>query len=473
MSHLSFLPHGLAARWNHELFEADVSQRGWGARTAIFWIRFWLVILDKFRDGGLHWRSTSLAYTTLLSLVPFLAVAFSLLKGFGAHNRMEPVLLQLLEPLGDKGAEIGSRILSYVDNLNFAVLGFTGICLTFWTVISLLTRVEESFNAIWQVPGVRTWGRRFSDYLSLSLVGPLFMVAGLGTSKVVFDYRNLYQEMGNEVLSGLLMTVSQLIPFLLVSAAFGFVYAFLTNCRVRPLPALAAGVFTSLAWYGIGHLFAELVVSSSRYSAIYSSVAAAVLFIIWVNIGWLIVLVGAHIARYWQYPHLLTLGKPAAQGNGGRDEVLALQMMVLIGHAYHVDGPKWTLGALAAGGCCGSPDRVAKLLQSLRAHRLVVATNEVPEAYLPGRSLESIGVGEILAAARGRESNRLRVVQEVVEQLDAAAADRVEGKTLRDLVMAQGSIPVAVVGRRRRAEEGPAAVPAPGQGQDAAMPSHR
>ncbi len=459
MFHLSLLPEGLTARWKHELFEADISQQTWAARTAIFWFRLCLVILGKFRDGRLHWRSTSLAYTTLLSLVPFLAVAFSLLKGFGVHNRMEPVLLQLLEPLGDRGAEIGQSILGYVDNLNFTVLGFTGICLVFWTVISLLTRVEESFNAIWGVPSVRTWTRRLSDYLSVALVGPFFMVVGLGTSQVVFDYENLNKYVRPEPLTQLVMAVGHLIPYLMVSAAFGFLYAFLTNYRVRLLPALIAGVFTGVAWYGIGHLFAELVVSSSRHSAIYSSVAAAILFIIWVNIGWLIILVGAHIARYWQHPHLLTLGKPATRGTDGRDEVLALQIMVLIGHTYFFDGQKWTLGTLAASGCCGTPDRVARLLQSLRAHRLVVATSDEPAAYLPGRPLETIAVGEILAAARGAESHRLSVVQQLVEEIDAATAARLEGKTLKELVLAQEGVLVPPAGERNGAGESLVATP--------------
>ena len=78
-----------------------------------------------------------------------------------------------------------------------------------------------------------------------------------------------------------------------------------------------------MAWYGVGHLFAHLVASSSKYSAIYSSLAAAVLFIMWVNIGWLIVLVGAHIARYWQHPHLLRLGSTRTRGGQVQDEALA------------------------------------------------------------------------------------------------------------------------------------------------------
>jgi membrane protein len=444
------------ARWNHQIFEREASERGWLARTVTFWIRLIWAILKNFQDKRLHLQSTSLAYTTLLSLVPFLAVTFSVLKGFGVQDRLEPMLMQSLEPLGSKGVEIGERILSYVDNLNFAVLGFMGIALLFYTVISLLTKVEEAFNAIWHAPGLRSWSRRFSDYLSVALVGPVFLVTALGVTTVVFRHENVERVVSIEPLGQLVLGLGRLTPYLLVCAAFAFLYAFLTNCRVRLIPALVGGVFASLAWYGIGHLFAEMVASSSRYSAIYSSLAAAVLFIIWVNVGWLIILVGAHIARYWQYPHLLNPGNIGPQGAQVQDEALALHVMALIGHAYYHNEPKWTLEALVARGCCGSPEQVGALLQSLRDRRLVVATNDDPEVYLPARSLETISLREIVAAARplGARSTRLAAVQEVVEQIDDAVTSRLAGQTLKDLVVSQKALPADITDGIATADEG-------------------
>jgi membrane protein len=428
----------LIERWRREVFEVEGSDRGLFGRAAVFSIRLAVGILDKFRDQTLHLQSTSLAYTTLLSLVPFLAVTFSVLKGFGVQNQLEPMLMRSLEPLGEKGVEIGQFILTYVNNLNFAVLGFFGIALLFWTVISLLTRVEEAFNAIWQVPGARSWARRFSDYLSVALVGPVFLFAALGITAVVFRSENIDRVVGIEPLGRLVLELGHLIPYLLVCLAFAFLYAFLTNCRVRLAPALVGGVFASIAWYGVGHLFAALVASSSKYSAIYSSMAAAVLFIIWVNIGWLIVLVGAHIARYIQHPQLLRprLDDPAIGQT--HDEALALDVMALIGRAYYLDEPKWTLESLTARGRCGSPVQVNALLQSLKQRRLLVATNDGPEAYLPARSMETIGLGEIVAAARARtdKPERQAAVQDVVDHIEAALSGSLEGMTLKDLVMA-------------------------------------
>jgi len=149
--------------------------------------------------------------------------------------------------------------------------------------------------------------------------------------------------------------------------AFAFLYAFLTNYRVRPLPALAGGIFASLTWHGVAYLFARLVAGSSKYSAVYSGMAAAVLFIIWLNVGWLIVLVGAHIARYVQHPHLLRHHLDGPQAGQIHDQALALDMMAAIARTHYFDELKWTLEALTAAGCYGPPDQVEQLLQALRA----------------------------------------------------------------------------------------------------------
>ena len=434
----------LIERWKREVLERDVSDRGWLGRTLVFVIRLSAGILGKFRDEKLHEQSASLAYTTLLSLVPFLAVTFSVLKGFGVQNQLQPMLMQSLEPLGEKGAEIGQYILTYVDNLNFAVLGFFGIALLFWTVISLLTRVEQAFNAIWHVPGVRSWTRRFSDYLSVALVGPVFLVTALGVTTVLFGSENVHRIVSIEPVGEVVLWLGRSVPYLLVCAAFAFLYSFLTNYRVRLLPALIGGVIASLAWYGVGQLFAHLVAGSSKYSAIYSSLAAAVLFIIWVNVGWLIVLVGAHITRYVQHPHLLMRHSVGPGAGRVQDETLALNAMVLIGRSYHCDEPKWTLETLSARGCCGSPDQVEGLVRSLREGQLIVATNSEPEAYVPARSIENIRLEEIVGVARTRGDGvaRRQAVQDVVDGMEVALSGSLMGKTLKDLVLEDSKQPL-------------------------------
>lgn len=425
-------------RWRRADSAGEGSAPGRLARTKTLAIRLSAGILKTFRDEQLHLQSTSLAYTTLLSLIPLLAVTFSVLKGFGVQQQLEPMLMQSLAPLGDQGTEIGRHILTYVGNLNFAVLGFFGIALLFWIVISLLTRVEETFNAIWRIPGVRGWSRRFSDYLSVALVGPVFIFTALGITTLVFRGENLHGLLNNELLGRLVVGLGRLVPYLLVCAAFAFLYAFLTNHRVRLVPALAGGLFAGVTWYGVGHLFAWLVAGSSKYSAIYSGLAAAVLFIIWTNVGWLIILIGAHIARYTQYPHLLRSHLRDPEAKRPRDAVLALDLMTAIGRAHYFDEPQWTLEALTAHGHPDTPSRVERILRALQQEGLAVATGDEPPAYLPARAIETIPLQKILdvAHAGGVESARYGAVQELIADIERAVAGNLEGKTLKDLVLA-------------------------------------
>jgi membrane protein len=429
--------------WRDAIFETDVLQYGRLRRTAIFSVRLVYKIVQNFQNKQLHIQSTSLAYTTLLSLVPLLAVAFSVLKGFGVQHQLEPMLMQSLEPLGDKGAELGERILNFVNNLNFAVLGFTGIALLFWTVISLLQKVEEAFNAIWRVPSVRSWSRRFSDYLSVTLVGPVFMITALSLTTVALDNDAVQRVASIKPFGWIVVGLGRLVPYLLICAAFSFLYAFITNVRVRLFPALAGGVFASVAWYGVGRLFASFVASSSKYSAIYSGFAAAILFIIWLNVGWLIILVGAHITRYWQNAELLQRVNADANHEDSHREALTLEVMTLIGRAYYFNQPAWTLEALAARGYGHSPEQIDGLIRSLQDKHLIVATQDDPISYVPARPIETISLQDIAAAAGAREqaSVRLPAVQTVIDRMTAAISDSLEGHTLKELVLADKKHP--------------------------------
>ncbi len=121
-------------------------------RNVETWLKKWFrVLMREFDEEGLKHRAMSLVYTTLLSLAPLLAVSFSILKGFGVHNQLQPFLLEVLKPLGDKAGEITSNIVTFVENLQLGVLGFLGFLLLFYTVISLVDQIESCFNFIWRI----------------------------------------------------------------------------------------------------------------------------------------------------------------------------------------------------------------------------------------------------------------------------------------------------------------------------------
>lgn len=428
-----------AARWRHWAFEEDRADRSRLDRLAVFLARLLYGIILKFADGQLNRQASSLAYTTLLSLVPLLAVTFSVLTAFGVQNQLEPLLMGYLEPLGEAGLEAGQRIFDFVNNLRVGVLGSLGIVLLFYTVLSLLQKVEEAFNEIWRVPRARGLGRRFSEYLSVILVGPVVIVAGLGVTSSALKLEWFQWLVHIEPFGALMLGLGRAMPYLLICLAFAFMYAFLTNTRVRLIPALAGGVFGGLLWYATGLIFARFVASSTSYSAIYSGFAAAVLFVVWVNVGWLIILVGAQVACYWQNPQRLL---PRAAGGGMSESdwsALALTIMILIGRAHYRRAPPWTVDRLAAQCEGASLEVVTEVVEALRRKGLIVASSDEPPVYLPAHDIGVIHLRDVVGVAwrEGTTSRPPPAVSEVMRRISVAIEETLQGQTLKDLVLAE------------------------------------
>src|ERR1044071_6609394 len=132
-----------------------------------------MMVARDFFENLVKLQAMALAFKTLLSLAPLLAVIFSILKGFGVHNRMEPALAEALSALGDKGKEVTAYLIGFVDKMSAGALGSIGLVTLFITVLSLMGTIEQAFNRIWRVKAPRKLARRFSDYLSVVLVGPV------------------------------------------------------------------------------------------------------------------------------------------------------------------------------------------------------------------------------------------------------------------------------------------------------------
>ncbi len=317
----------------------------WKRRT-LRTVRLFIVLVRDVVEGDLTLWTMSLVYTTLLSMVPLLALSFSVLKAFGVHNQVRPLLQNLLAPLGDKGQEITTQLLGFVDHMNVGVLGAVGLALLLYTVISLMQKMEEAFNAIWHVTQLRALGERFSRYLSTLLVGPILVFAAIGTTAMAVNSAFMQDLVSIEPLGALVLGVTKLLPYALVIGAFTFFYLFVPNTRVRFLPAFVAGAIGGVLWQTAGWGFAVFVASSTHSAAIYSSFAILVLFLIWLYTSWLVLLIGADIAFYVQNPEYLyaMLGEPRLSNRMG--ERLAIAVMQKVASHFMRGLPAWTLHQL-------------------------------------------------------------------------------------------------------------------------------
>lgn len=358
----------------------------------------WAVARD-LADGQLTLRAMSLVYTTLLSLVPLLAVSFSVLKAFGVHNQLEPALLNFLAPMGEQGVEITGRIIGFVENVKAGVLGSLGLALLFYTVVSLMQKIERSFNFTWRVSEQRGFAQRFSDYLSVILIGPVLVFSALGVTATVMDAEVVQRLAAIEPFGTLLQFVTKLLPYLLIIAAFTLIYIFVPNTRVKVGSALTGAVVTGILWQTSGWAFGAFIVTSTKYTAIYSSFAILMLFMIWLYLGWLILLVGASIAFYHQHPEHLSPARAEQRLSARLGEQVALLVMQRVGEAFYAGRPGWTTAALAER--LGLPmDLLTPVLAALERGGLLVRTGADPIRHLPARPLEETPVKEVLDAIR-------------------------------------------------------------------------
>lgn len=355
--------------------------------------------------GQLTLQAMSLVYTTLLSLVPMLAVSFSVLKAFGVHNEVKPLIYNFLVPLGEKGIEIGDRIIGFVENIQVGVLGSVGLVLLMYTVVSLLQKIERAFNFIWRIEQPRRLARRFSDYLSVILVGPVLVFTAVAITASL--KAAVMAEAGDiQILSDGVEFAGKLVPYLLIITAFTFVYIFMPNTRVRLMPAFIGALFSGFLWESLGWVFAAFVVSSTNYTAIYSGFAILILFMIWLYLGWVILLVGADISFYVQNPLQLTAPGSLVKLSRRDETRLVLTIMLYIGEAYHKGEAAPDIENLCQRTGV-APGIMHDILQYLIEANLLRETGGEQHGLVPARDMEQILLRNILDSLDARHTLRL------------------------------------------------------------------
>lgn len=435
---------GRLQRWRQRgddlLNRADLAALPRGQALLLGVLRGFTGIVREATEGQLTLRAMSLVYTTLLSVVPLLALSFSVLKAFGAHNAVEPLMLNLLEPLGEQGVEITQNVLSFVDNMRVGVLGFVGLIFLVYTVIALVQKIEMAFNGIWHVEGVRSLSQRFSNYLSVIMIGPLLVVSALGVTATVMSSALMQRVTAVEPVGTLFETASSLLPFALIVAAFTFIYVFVPNTRVRFVPALIGAVAAGILWQGAGWVFATLVAGSTRFDAIYSGFAIVIMLLIWIYVAWLILLIGSNVAFYIQHPEYMRVRGAGARVSSAMRERLGLHLMVLVASRFRAGGVAPSLDEIAAR--LKVPSRsLAGPVAALRKAGLLVLTGDDEPRYLPGRDLAEIEVNAILDVLRRDEDDALyrrlegeTVVEDTLSRVEHSRSEVLGATTLRDLV---------------------------------------
>ncbi|MEJ1965823.1 MAG: YihY/virulence factor BrkB family protein [Gammaproteobacteria bacterium] len=402
-------------------------------------LRYPYAVARDLVHGDINLRAMGLVYTTLLSVVPLLAFAFAVLKGFGAHRDLQPIILEFFRPMGIEGAtEITSRIMEFADNVSGGVLGSVGFALLVWTLMGTVQKVEDSFNFLWRVEQPRSWARRVAGYLSLLVIGPILLVGFIGlwhaTVGKAIDSAATEVPMVQQLSHSML----KLAPYLTVTALFTVLYMFIPNTRVQWKPAIIGAVSAGVIWAAVGKMFAALVMVSARFTIVYAGFAFIIGALLWTYFGWLILLAGAQLSFYIQNPSYLRIGLQPLRLSCAEMEQLALKAMYLVGRTHMNGGARWTINRLAAE--IGLPGiAVAQIGATLEKAGLLIVTED--DEFVPGRDIGRIHVQEILEVARHQRSGhsaargvQIPAVDRLSENLENAWRQCCAGRTLRDLL---------------------------------------
>jgi membrane protein len=422
------------------LWQADVESLSRIRRHLYHQLRIFNLVVKGFIDNRCLLLASALTYTSLLSLVPLLALMFSILKGLGVQNRLEPMLL---EKMSAGSEEVVAQIIGYIDRTNVTTLGALGLAGLIGTAISVIGNIELSLNRIWGVQRTRSLGRKFSDYLSVLLTFPILIVAALGLTSSIQSttlVRAIAQIPG---MSYVLLLLALLGPFFLIWIALTFLYSYLPNTNVPLRSALFGGVIAGTLWQLTQWAYVHFQVGMARYNAIYGAFAQLPIFLVWLYTSWTVVLLGAVIAFAHQNSKTYRKEVAAKTVHYAFREELGLKVLLLIGKNFYSDGAAWTAEALSE-----KLDVPIRLVNEVLAHYcnmgiLMPASQEREEVYLFAKAPEKLRLNDVIEAMRSYGGNEMRMnkiegeetLKKTLDKVAEARRSVLSNLTLKDILV--------------------------------------
>ena len=300
--------------------------------TAIKTLKVALLSIQGFSRDLCPLRASALTLYSVLSIVPVIAMLFGIAKGFG----FEKMLTERLMEQAPQQDALVLKLINFAQNLldstKGGVVAGIGIVVLFWTIISLISNIEESFNHIWKVQKGRSISRKYSDYLSLMLLAPIILTASSSISVLLNTKITwLINVIGlPEFGTGLVIQALGLLPLVLMIGLFAFTFIFMPNHKVHFRAGLVAGIVTGILYDLVQWIYISLQIGASSYNAIYGSFAAIPLFVVWLQTGWMVVLFGCEVAFFLQYYENYRNNNRFSNISFSLQKIIALQITHLI-----------------------------------------------------------------------------------------------------------------------------------------------
>ncbi len=391
-------------------------------------------------------RASALTFYSLLSVVPVVAMAFGIAKGFGLEQRLEKQLYLRLAGQEEVIAKIVDFARSLLENTKGGLIAGIGVIILFWSAVKVLSHIESALNHIWKVKA-RSFVRKFADYLSIMIISPLVVI--VSSSVNVFITTQVMAIAGKMTLlqaaSPLIYTALKLLPFGLIWLLFILIYMVMPNTRVQFVSALIAGVVAGTIFQISQGIYINAQIVVSKYNAIYGSFAALPLFLIWLQLSWMIVLLGAEIAYAHQHVNHYVMAAVYHETSLDFRRRFALHILRLIIERFEQGRPALTAAQITQ--TLKAPCLlVEQLLDQMRGSGVISAVeqpkaNEHP-AFQPAKDIQTITIASVLDALDKQGGESLGAVEtdahwesvtKAVDQIEAAIQQSPANKLVKDL----------------------------------------
>ena len=359
-------------------------------------IKILILSIQQFFNDRISVRASALTYSTLLSIIPILAILFAIARGFGFDSIIENLFRNNLN--AQQADLFITWIDSYLQHAKSGVFIGIGLVMLLWSIFILTDDIERSFNAIWQVKRTRTMFRKFTDYFSMILLLPLLIVFSSGLTIFMSTYVKNMETFA--VLAPVLQFLVQLIPYMLTWGMFISLFIFIPNTKVSFKHALVPGILAGSAFQAFQYIYINSQIWVSNYNAIYGSFAAIPMFLLWTQISWTICLIGAEFSYVSQNLESFYFGKETANISRRYHDFFCT--IILSGICKRFDKGESPLSAEEISTQYQIPIRLTRtILYELQdVHLIYEALDErhSPETvcYLPGMDTNSLTLGLLL-----------------------------------------------------------------------------
>ena len=363
--------------------------------------------IKEFIHDKCDLKASGLTYYSLLSIVPILALAFAIAKGFGYDSALEAEIYSIFsghELVAHQAVEFANKMLSETKT---GIIAVSGLFVLLYSVMSLLYNIEEIFNQVWNIKTSRPIGRKLTDYFAIMLVGPLFIIASSSfTVYLVSEIKEVTSSLSVlKMASPIIFVALKWVPYTLVWFAFTLLFMVMPNTKVSFKAAIVAGVFAGTLYQLVQWGLINFQIGVSRYNAIYGSFAVLPLFLFWLQLSWVIVLLGTELSYAIQHVEGNSYIKHKLKLSIAEEKLLCLAVMLEVVKRFKKVEKAANLSDLHK--VLGVPsiyiNQVVEVLE--KSNLLILVENSEKQAqFLPAMDLASIRVFDVISRLDGLDN---------------------------------------------------------------------